>query len=196
MERGPVSFREGAGPRPVCQWEPAATCRDGCGAGFAGGTPNAQHSHRRTWGALLCTLEPGGGFCCRDAPAPEGRSEGVAPSSPRPVPHEAPLSPITRRRTSQPHGPSRCAIRLIRHAARHSRGPSRKRCEPSNPEICLQRNAAEGSRGRWRSPVRGPRSRPPRLCSPPAAHGEAGLHSRPRQYLNPGERVTPRSCNQ
>lgn len=92
--------------------------------------------------------------------------------------------------------PSRCAIRLIRHAARHSHGPSRKRCEPSNPEICLQRNAAEGSRGRWRSPVRGPRSRPPRLCSPPAAHGEAGLHSRPRQYLNPGERVTPRSCNQ
>lgn len=53
---------------------------------------------------VLCTLEPGGGFCCRDAPAPEGRSEGVAPSSPRPVPHEAPLSPITRRRTSQPHG--------------------------------------------------------------------------------------------
>lgn len=104
MERGPVSFREGAGPRPVCQWEPAATCRDGCGAGFTGDTPNAQHSHRRTWGALLCTLEPGGGFCCRDAPAPEGRSEGAAPSSPRPVPHEAPLSPITRRRTSQPHG--------------------------------------------------------------------------------------------
>lgn len=34
----------------------------------------------------------------------QGRSEGAAPSSPRPVPHEAPLSPITRRRTSQPHG--------------------------------------------------------------------------------------------